>query len=189
MDCLDLLAVQGTVKTLLQHHNSKASVLRGSAFFIVQLLHWYMNTGKTIDLTRGIFVGKVISLLFNMLSRLVITFFSKEQVSSNFMAEVTICSDFGVPKNKVSHCFTVSPSICREIMDQMPWSQFSECWALSQLSQSPLSTSSITSYFFTFCHKGGVICISEVIDTSPGNLDSSLCFFQPSVSHDVLYSA
>ena len=75
MDWLDLLAVQGTLKSLLQHHSSKASILRCSAFFIVQLSHPYMTTGKTIVLTRWAFVDKVTSLLFNMLSRLVITFF------------------------------------------------------------------------------------------------------------------
>uniref|UniRef100_A0AC11ECL5 Uncharacterized protein n=1 Tax=Ovis aries TaxID=9940 RepID=A0AC11ECL5_SHEEP len=74
MDWLDLLAVQGTLKSLLQYHSSKASILRHSAFFIVQLSHPYMTTGKTIALTRWTFVGKVMSLLFNMLSRLVITF-------------------------------------------------------------------------------------------------------------------
>ena len=74
MDWLDLLAVQGTLKSLLQHHSSKASILQCSAFFIVQLSHPYMITGKTIALTRQTFVGKVMSLLFNMLSRLVITF-------------------------------------------------------------------------------------------------------------------
>jgi len=74
MDWLDLLAVQGTLKSLLQHHSSEASVLQHSAFFIVQLSHPYMTTGKTIALTRRIFVGKVMSLLFNMLSSLVITF-------------------------------------------------------------------------------------------------------------------
>ena len=74
MDWLDLLAVQGTLKSLLQHHSSKASILRGSAFFIVQLTHPYMTTGKTIALTRQALVGKVMSLLLNMLSRLVITF-------------------------------------------------------------------------------------------------------------------
>ena len=76
MDWLDLLAVQGTLKSLLQHHSSKASILRPSAYFIVQLSHPYMTTGKTIALTRQTFVGKVLSLLFNMLFRLVITFFS-----------------------------------------------------------------------------------------------------------------
>ena len=74
MNCLDLLAVQGTLKSLLQHHSSKASILWRSAFFIVQLSHPYMTSGKTIALTRWTFVGKIMSLLFNMLSRLVITF-------------------------------------------------------------------------------------------------------------------
>ena len=79
MDWLDLLAVQGTLKSLLQHHSSKASILRRSAFFIVQLSHPYMTTGKTIALTRRTFVGKIMSLLLNMLSRLVITFFPRSK--------------------------------------------------------------------------------------------------------------
>ena len=82
MDCLDLLAVQGTLKSLLQHHSSKASILGRSAFFIVQLSHPYMTTGKTIALTRWTFVSKVMSLLFNMLSRLVITFLPKSTIFS-----------------------------------------------------------------------------------------------------------
>ena len=98
MDWLDLLAVQGTCKSLLQHHSSKASILRCSAFFTVQLSHPYMTTGKTIGWTRQTFVGKVMSLLFNMLSRLLITFLPRSK-PLNFMAAVTICSDFGVPKN------------------------------------------------------------------------------------------
>ena len=79
MDWLDLLAVQGTLKSLLQHHSSKASILRCSVFFTVQLSHPYMTTGKTIALTRWTFVGKVMSLLFNMLSRLVITFLPRSK--------------------------------------------------------------------------------------------------------------
>ena len=79
MDCLDLLAVQGTFKSLLQHHSSKASILRCSAFFIIQLSHPYMTTGNTIALTRWIFVGKVMSLHFNLLSRLVITFLPRSK--------------------------------------------------------------------------------------------------------------
>jgi len=79
MDWLDLLAVQGTLKSLLQHHSSKASILWCSAFFIVQLSYSYMTTGKTIALTRWTFVGKVMSLLFNMLSRLVITFLPRRK--------------------------------------------------------------------------------------------------------------
>ena len=100
MDWLDLLAVQGTLKSLLQHHSSKASILQHSAFFTVQLSHPYMTTGKTTALTRLTFVDKVISLLFNMLSRLVITFLPRSK-HLNFMAAVTICSDFGAPPNKV----------------------------------------------------------------------------------------
>ena len=79
MDWLDLLAVQGTLKSLLQHHSSKASILQHSAFLIVQLSHPYMTTGKTIALTRWTFVGKAMSLLFNMLSRLVITFLPRSK--------------------------------------------------------------------------------------------------------------
>ena len=104
MDWLDLLAVQGTLKSLLQHHSSKAW---HSAFFIVQLSHPYMTTGKTIALTRWPFVGKVMSLLFNMLSRLVIAFLPRNK-HLNFMAAVTICSDFGAPKI-VFHCFHCFP--------------------------------------------------------------------------------
>ena len=105
MDWLDLLAVQGILKSLLQHHSSKASILQHSAFFIVQLSHPYMTTGKTIALTRQTFVGKVMSLLFNMLSRLVIAFLPRRKHLLIFMAAVTICSDFGAQKNIVSHCF------------------------------------------------------------------------------------
>ena len=103
MDWLDLLAVQGTLKSLLQHHCSKASIFRCSTFFTVQLSYPYMTTGKTIALIRRTFVGKVMSLLFNMLSRLVITFLPRSKCL-NFMAAITICSDFGAPQNKVWHC-------------------------------------------------------------------------------------
>ena len=79
LEWLDLLAVQGTLKSLLQHHSSKASILQHSAFFIIQLSHSYMTTGKTIALTRQTFVDKIMSLLFNMLSRLVVTFLSRSK--------------------------------------------------------------------------------------------------------------
>ena len=101
MNWLDLLAVQGTLKSLLQYHSSKASILWHSAFFVVQLSHPCMTTGKIIALTRWTFVGKIMSLLYNMLSRLFITFFSRSKASFNFMAAITICSDFGAPQNKV----------------------------------------------------------------------------------------
>ena len=109
MNWLDLLAIQGTLRSFLQHHSSKASILWCSAFFIVQLSHPYMTTGKTMALTRQTFVDKVMSLLFNMLSRLVITFLLMSKASFNFMAAVTICSDFGAQKSKVSHCFHCFP--------------------------------------------------------------------------------
>ena len=101
MDWLDLLAVQGTLKSLLQHHSSKASILWHSAFFTVQLSHPYMTTGKTIALTRRTFVGKVMSLLLNILSRLVITFLPRSKRLLISWLQVTICSDFGAQKNKV----------------------------------------------------------------------------------------
>ena len=104
MDWLGLLVVQGTLKSLLQHQSSKASILQCSAFFIVQLLHPYMTTGKSIALTTQTFVDKVMSLLSNMLSKLVITFLPRSKCL-NFMAAITICGEFGAQKNKVSHCF------------------------------------------------------------------------------------
>ena len=113
MDWLDLLAVQGTLKSLLQHHSSKAPILRCSAFFIVQLSHPHMTTGKTIALTRQTFVGKIMSLLFNMLSRLVITFFprSKRLLISWLQSPSAVILE--PPKIKSA---TVSPSICHEVM-------------------------------------------------------------------------
>ena len=92
MDWLDLLAVQGTLRSLLQHHSAKASILWCSAFFIVQLSYLYMINGKTVALTRWTFVGKAVSLLFSKLSRLVIAFLPRSKCF-NFMAAVTICSE------------------------------------------------------------------------------------------------
>ena len=110
MDCLDLLVVQVTLKSLLHHHRSKASILWLSAFFTVQLSQPYMTTGKNIALTRRTFVGKVMSLLFNMLSMLVIAFLPRSiYLFFFFMASVTICSNFGSQENKVCHCFHCLP--------------------------------------------------------------------------------
>ena len=117
---MDLLAVQGTLKSLLQHHPSKVSILWPSVFFIVQLSHPYMIIGKTIALIRQTFVGKVMFLLFNMQSRLVITLFYKEKMSFNFMPAITICSDFGAQKIKSATVSTVSPSICHEVSGIVP---------------------------------------------------------------------
>ena len=109
MDWLDLLAVQGTLRTLLHHHSSEASILRCSAFFIVQLSHPYMTNGKTIALTRQTFVGKVMSLLFNMLSRLIITFLprSKHLLISWLQSPSAVILE--LKKNKVCHCFYCFP--------------------------------------------------------------------------------
>ena len=111
-----LVSLQGILKSHLQHHSSKASIFQHSTFFIVQLSHTYMTTGKTRALTKWTSVGKVMSLFCNMLSRLVITFLPRNKHQFNFMAAVTICSDFGAPQNKVSHYFHCSPYICREVM-------------------------------------------------------------------------
>ena len=106
----DLLAFQGTLKSLLQHHSSKASILRHSAFFILQLSHpIYMITGKTIALTRQTFVGKVMSLLFNMLSRLVITFLSRSKrlLISWLQSPSAVILEPKKKKKKISHCFPI----------------------------------------------------------------------------------
>ena len=115
-DWLDLLAVQGTLKSLLQHHSSKAPILRHSAFFIGQLSHPYLTTGKTIVLTRWTFVGKVMSLLFNMLSRLVITFLPSNKhllISWLQSSSAVILEPRKIKSDTIS---TVSPSICHEVM-------------------------------------------------------------------------
>ena len=117
MDWLDLLAVQGTLKSLLQHHSSKASIFQCSAFFTVQVSYPYMTTGKTITLTRWTFVGKVMSLLFNMLSRLVITFLLRSKhlliswlwSPSALMLEPHPPPHPLPPPNKTCHCFHCFP--------------------------------------------------------------------------------
>ena len=104
IDWFDLFAIQGAFKSLLQHYSSKASILRPSAFFMIQLLHSYMTTGKMITLIIWTFVGKVMLLLFNTLSSHLFSF--KKKVSFNFKAEVIVCSDFGAQENKICHCFS-----------------------------------------------------------------------------------
>ena len=129
MDWLDLLAVQGTLKSLLQHHSSKALMLRCSAFFIVQLSHPYMTTGKTIPLTRWTLVGKVMSLLFNMLSRLVITFLprNKHRLISWLQSPSAVISE--PRKIESATVSTVSPSIWHEVMG--PDAMILAFWMLS----------------------------------------------------------
>ena len=117
MDWLDFHAIRGTLKSLLQHHSSKASIFWHSAFFIVQLSHPYMTTGKTIALTRQTFVDKVMSLLLNMLSRLVITFLprSKRLLISRLQLPLAVILE--LPQIKSATVSIVSPSICHEVME------------------------------------------------------------------------
>ena len=125
MDWLDLHAVQGTLKSLLQHHSSKASILQRSAFFIGQFSHPYITTRKTIALTRQTFVGKVMSLLFNMLSRLVTTYFpmSKRLLISWLQSPSAVILE---PRKVVSHCLHCFPTY-------LPWSNGTGCHDLSFL--------------------------------------------------------
>ena len=116
MDWLDLLAVPGTLKSLFQHHSSKASILWHSAFFIVQLSHPYRTTGKTIALTRRTFVGKVMSLLLNMLFKLVITFLPKSKHLLISWLQSPSAVILELPKINSLTVTIVSPSICREVM-------------------------------------------------------------------------
>ena len=173
IDYLDLLAVQETLKSLLQLHSSKASVLQLSAFFMVQPSHPYMTTGKTIALTTWTFVGIV--MFFNMLPRMVIVFLprSKHLLISWLQAPSAV-----ILEHKKITSVTVSihsSSICHKVMG--PDSMTLVFWTLSFKPAFLLfSFTFIKRFLFTFCHKGGVICISEVIDISLGDLDSSLCF-------------
>ena len=181
MDWLDLLAVQGTLKSLLQHCSSKVSILRRSAFFIVWLSHPYMTTGKTIALTRWTFVGKVMSLLYNMLSTLVITFLTRSKHLLISWLQSLSAVIMEPRKIKSATVSTVSPSICHEVMglDAM----ILVFWMLSfkPTLHSPLSLSSrgslVPLHFLAI--RVVVTCISEVIDNSPRNLDSSLCSSSP----------
>ena len=163
MDWVDLLAVQGTLKSLLQHHCSKASILQRSAFFIVQLSHPYMTTGKTIALTKRTFVDKVMSLLFKMLSRLVITFLARSNCLLNSWLQSPSAVIFGAQKNKVSHCFYCFPIY-------LPWSDVTRCYDLHFLP-----------WGWCHLHIWGYWYFSQ-----QSWFQLPLCFLQPSVSHDVL---
>ena len=155
---------------------------------MVQLSHPNMTTGKTISLTRWIFVGKVMSLLFNMLSRMVIAFLprSKRLLISWLQSPSEVILE--PPKIKSVTVSTVSPSVCHELMGSD--AMILVFWMLSFKSNFSLPFSLSLRGFLVLLHFlpwGGVICISEVIDISPGNLDSSLCFIQLSISHDVFW--
>ena len=169
IDWLDLLAVLGTHKSLLQHYNSKASILRCSAFFITQLSHPYITTGKTIALTRWTFVGKVMSLLFNKLFRLVIAFLprSKHLLISWLQSPSAVILE---PKkiNSVT-VSTISPSICHEVMG--PDAMILVFWMLTFKPVFSISFhfhQEALQFLLAFCYKSGIICISEVTGISPG---------------------
>ena len=149
MDFLDLLAVQGTLKSLLQHHNSKASFLQCSAFFRVQLSHSYMTTGKTKALTRQIFVDKVMFLLFNMLSRLVITFLPRRKCFLISWLQSPSALILEPQKSKVCYCFHCF-SICHEVMG--PDAMKLVFWMLSFKPTFSLSS-------FTFIKRGSLVLL------------------------------
>ena len=160
MDWLDLPAVQGTLKSLLQHHSSKASILWRSAFFIVQFSHPYMTTGKVIALTRWTFAGKVMSLLFNMLSRLVIAFLPRSKRPLISRLQLPYAMILGAPQIRVCHCYP----------NYLPWSDGTRCHDLSFLNvefQANFFTllfhfhQEAFQFFFAFCQRV-VSWISEV---------------------------
>ena len=174
--------------SLLQHHSSNASILWCSAFFLVQLSHPHMTSGKTIALTRWNFVGKVMSLLVKMLSRFVISFLPRSKRLLMLWLQSPSAVTLESPQNKVCHCFHCLPIY-------LPWSDGSRCHDHHFLNvEFEASFFTLCFHFhqealqflFNFCHKCGVICISEVIDISPGNLDSSPSFTKPGLSCDIL---
>ena len=179
MDWLDLLAVQGTLKSLLQLHSSKTSILWCSAFFIVQLSHPYMTTGKTIALTRHIFAGKVMSLLFNMLSRLVLSFLprSKHLLISWLQSPSAVIWE---PKKIVCHCFHCFPSICMRWWDCMPILVF---WILSFKPAFSVCSFTFIKRLFSSSSLSAIRVVSSaylrLLIFLPASLDSSLCFIQP----------
>ena len=128
MDCFDLLAVQGSLKSLLQHRSLKASILQHSALFTVQLSHPYMTTGKTIALTRWTFVDKVMSVLSNMLSTLVIAFLPRSKHLLISCLQSLSAMILEPPKIKSLTVSTVSPSICHEVMEITSWSERNQSW-------------------------------------------------------------
>ena len=158
MDWLDLLVVQGTLKSLLQHHSSNTSILQRSAFLMVQLSHSHMTTRRALGLTIWTFIGKVISLLFNMLSRSVIVFLPGSKCF-NFMVAVNICSDFGTQENKVCHCFHCFPIY-------LAWSDRTRCqglhfWMLSFKPDLSLSSFTFIKRLFSFSLLSAIRVVSS----------------------------
>ena len=186
MDWLDLLAFQGTLQSLIQHHSSKHQFFGIQPSLGPTHTHPYMTTGKTIALTRWNFVGKVMCLL--MLSRLVIAFLPQSKCPLISWLHAPSAVILESKKIKSVTISIVSPSICIQVMG--PDAMIFIFWKLSfkanfftllfHFHQDTLQ------FLFTLCHKICVICMSEIIDIYPNNLDSSLVFIQPSISHDEL---
>ena len=183
VDWFDLLAVQGTLKSL-PAPQFESIILWCSAYFMVQILHPYMTTGKTIALTTWTFVGKVMSLLFNMPSRFVIAFLPR---SKHLLISWLQLSSAVILEPKKIKSVTVStfyPSICHEVMgsDAMIlvflMLSFKPAFSLSFFT----IIKRLFKFFFTFYHYSGIIYISEVVNISPSSFDSSLCLIQPSIS-------
>ena len=186
MDWLDLLAVQGTLKSLLQHRSSKASILQCSAFFTVQLSHPYVTTRKTIDLTRQTFIGKVMSLLLNMLSRLVIIFLprSKRLLISWLQSPSAVILE--PKKASLTLVSTVSPSICHEVMG--PDAMIFIFWMLSFKPAFSLSSFTFIKRLLSSSSLSAIRVVSSAYLRLLIFLPAILipAFFQSSISHDVL---
>ena len=159
MDWLDLLAVQGTLESLLQHHSSKVSILQHSAFFIVQLSHPYMTTGKSIVLTRWTFVGKVMSLLFNMLSKLVITFLPRSKCLLISLLQSPSALILEPRKIKSDTASTVSLCICHEVMG--PDAMILVFWMLSFKPTSSLSSFTFIKRLFSSSSLSAIRVVSS----------------------------
>ena len=187
MDWFDLLAAQGTLKSspIPQFKSINSSVF---SFLYSPTLTYIYDYWKNHSFDFiWTFVGKVMSLLFNMLSRVVIAFLSRSRHLLISWLQSPSAVILEPPKKKSVTLPMFSCIFVMKWWDQMPWSKFSECWFLSKLFHSPLLLLLRGFQFlFTFCHKDGVICISEVIDISPSNHDSSVWFIQSGISHGVL---
>ena len=184
----DLLIVQGTLKSLLQHQSSNESILWHSASFLVQLSHRYMTNGQTIALTKQTFVGKVMSLIVNMMSRLVIAFLPRSKhlfISWLQSPSVVILEPKKIKSLTVS---IVSPSIFQEVMG--PDAMIFVFWMLSFKPAFSLSSFTFIKRLFSSSSLCAIRMVSSaylrlLIDISSGNLDSGLCFIKPNSSHDV----
>ena len=176
MNWLDLLAVQGIPKSLLQHYSSKALILRCSAFFMVQLSHPYMTTGKSIALTRWTFVGKVMSLLFNMLSRFFIAFLSRSKHLLISWLQSPSLLIFGAQENKVWHCFHCCCCWVTSVVSNSVWPHRRQPTRLPRPWDSPGKNTKVGCHFLLQCMK--VKSESEVTQSCPTLCDPWTAAYQ-----------